>query len=146
MDTIYTIGFTKRTAEDFFETLKKSGARHLLDIRLSNTSQLAGFTKKQDLTYFLGGLTGMQYHEVKGLAPADEIFDRYHADKDWDSLEKSYRQLLKERNAGQYVPESWLKEGAVLLCSEREPEHCHRRLAADYLSQQYPGAYTIVHL
>jgi uncharacterized protein (DUF488 family) len=146
MNTIYTIGFTRRTAENFFEKLKKSGARHLLDIRLSNTSQLAGFTKKPDLIYFLKSMTGMLYHEVKGLAPTEAIFNEYHADRDWDRLQKEYVMLLQERKAEQYVPSGWLKEGAVLLCSEHEPDHCHRRLAAEYLAQHYQGSVNIVHL
>jgi uncharacterized protein (DUF488 family) len=146
MNAIYTIGFTRRTAEDFFGALKQSGARRLLDVRLSNTSQLAGFTKKQDLIYFLKGLAAMQYHEVKELAPTEAIFKEYHAGGGWERLEKDYRLLLKERKAEQYVPLDWLKEGAVLLCSEHEPLHCHRRLAAEYLSQHYPGSFNIVHL
>jgi len=146
MNNLFTIGFTKRTAEDFFETLKKSGARHVLDIRLSNTSQLAGFTKKQDLIYFLKGLADMQYHEIKELAPTEAIFKEYHAGGGWEQLEKDYRVLLKERKAEQYVQLEWLKAGSVLLCSEHEPLHCHRRLAAEYLSAHYPGSFNIVHL
>ncbi len=146
MNILYTIGFTRRSAEDFFETLKKSGSRHLLDIRLSNTSQLAGFTKKPDLSYFLSGLTGMLYHEVTELAPTEDIFKSYHADNNWEQLEQDYRTLLQERKAEQYVMLRWLKEGSVLLCSEHAPDHCHRRLAAEYLAQHFQGSFNVVHL
>jgi len=81
--TIYTIGFTKKSAEEFFEALRRSGARHLLDIRLHNTSQLAGFTKRNDLRYFLGQIVNMEYHEMPILAPEDSFISEYRETRDW---------------------------------------------------------------
>lgn len=143
---IHTIGFTKRTAENFFKSLKRSGARHLLDIRYNKTSQLAAFTKKQDLPYFLKKLTGMEYHEVPELAPSDSILEKYRSNKNWEIYEDAYNMLLGERKAEKFVPVAWLKEGAVLLCSERDPSKCHRRLAAEYLARIFNGRIVIKHL
>ena len=143
---IYTIGFTRRTAEDFFETLKKSGARHLLDIRLNNTSQLAAFTKKQDLPYFLKKITLMEYHEAPELAPSDSILKEYRLSKNWKAYEVAYNKLLVKRKADKSVPGEWLKEGAVLLCSEHNPSKCHRRLAAEYLARKITGKISVKHL
>lgn len=143
---IYTIGFTKRTAESFFETLRKSGASHLLDSRLNNTSQLAAFTKKQDLPYFLKKLAGMEYHEVPELAPSDSILKEYRRGKNWKTYEDAYNKLLRERKAEKSVRKMWLKEGAVLLCSEFDPSKCHRRLAAEYLVKKAKEKITITHL
>ena len=143
---IYTIGFTKRTAEDFFETLNKSGARHLLDIRLNNTSQFAAFTKKQDLPYLLKKLTGMQYHEVPELAPSGPILKEYRSNKDWETYANAYNMLLGKREAEKSVPVKWLREGTVLLCSEQDPSKCHRRLAAEYLAGTINGRIVVKHL
>jgi len=146
MAVLYTIGFTKRTAESFFEALKKIGARYLIDIRLNNTSQLAGFTKKQDLSYFLKKLVGMDYYELPEMAPTSSILDEYRRSKDWEHYEKAYRELLVKRRAEKLIPMDWIEEGVVLLCSEPEPQHCHRRLAAEYLSIKYVDQIKIIHL
>jgi uncharacterized protein (DUF488 family) len=145
---IYTIGFTKKSARDFFKILQKSGAKHLLDIRLNNVSQLAGFTKKNDLPYFLKHLINMEYHEVPGLAPNKIILDEYRKTKDWNKYEKSYLLLIQNRKAEKQIPPNLFEEGIVLLCSEPKPEHCHRRLAAEYLAKIMPNGLTkqIVHL
>lgn len=144
---IYTIGFTKKSAEQFFETLRKSGARHLLDIRLRNTSQLAGFTKRDDLRYFLKNLIGMEYHEIASLAPDESILKEYRVRKDWQTYEKQYLSLISARQAEKSVERKLLEEGAVLLCSEPKPNRCHRRLAAEYLALQVElEKATIVHL
>jgi uncharacterized protein (DUF488 family) len=143
---IYTIGFTKRTAENFFETLKKSGAAHLLDIRLNNTSQLAAFTKKQDLPYLLRKLTGMEYHAVPELAQDDSILKEYRRTKNWKAYEDAYNHLLIERKSEKSVPVEWLKGGAVLLCSEYDASKCHRRLAAEYLAKKPEDKLTVTHL
>ena len=144
---IYTIGFTKKSAEEFFETLRKSGARHLLDIRLRNTSQLAGFTKRDDLRYFLENLTVMEYHEVASLAPTEAMLKEYRKTKDWRAYEEQYLSLINTRHAEESVESKLLNEGAVLLCSEPKPRQCHRRLAAEYLALQVkPEKATIVHL
>jgi uncharacterized protein (DUF488 family) len=133
--TIYTIGFTKKTAERFFRALRSTGARHLLDIRLSNNSQLAGFTKKNDLSYFLKRLANMEYHEVPILAPEKSILNEYRKTRDWARYEERYLELIRQRGAEKHINPVLFEEGVVLLCSESEPTHCHRRLAAEYLAQ-----------
>jgi len=143
---IYTIGFTKRNAENFFETLKKSGVTHLLDIRLNNTSQLAGFTKKTDLIYFLDRITHIKYHYVPELAPDEVVLKAYRLNKDWQQYEIAYKNLLQYRQPEKVVPQSWLEDGATLLCSEYDASHCHRRLAAEYLSKKYTDNFNVVHL
>lgn len=146
--TIYTIGFTKKTAEKFFEILRSSGAKHLLDIRLNNSSQLAGFTKKNDLGYFLKHLVNMEYHEVAILAPEESILNDYRKTGDWAKYEERYLELIRQRRIEKYIDSALIKEGIVLLCSEVEPTHCHRRLAAEYLIQalSLKGQAEIVHL
>jgi uncharacterized protein (DUF488 family) len=132
---IYTIGFTKKSAKDFFEALRRTGAKHLLDIRLNNNSQLAGFTKKNDLPYFLKQLVNMEYHEMPMLAPDKSILQEYRKTRDWTKYEQRYRELIRNRNTEKYITPELLKEGIVLLCSESQPTHCHRRLAAEYLAK-----------
>ncbi|MBI4285724.1 MAG: DUF488 domain-containing protein [Chloroflexi bacterium] len=133
--TLYTIGFTKKTAENFFDALRSSGAKHLLDIRLSNNSQLAGFTKRDDLRYFLKRLVNMEYHKVPMLAPEESILNEYRKTGDWAKYEKRYLELVRQRGAEKHIASVLFEEGVVLLCSEAEPTHCHRRLAAEYLAQ-----------
>jgi len=131
---IYTIGFTKKSAEEFFEALRSSGAKHLLDIRLNNTSQLAGFTKRNDLSYFLKHLVNMEYHEVPILAPEESILKEYRKTGDWTKYEQRYLELIRHRNAEKHIAPALFEEGVILLCSEAEPARCHRRLAAEYLA------------
>lgn len=131
---IYTIGFTKKSAKEFFEALRSSGAKHLLDIRLNNTSQLAGFTKRNNLPYFLKYLVNMEYHEVPILAPEGLILKEYRKTGDWTKYEQRYLELIRHRNAEKHISPALIDEGVVLLCSEAKPTHCHRRLAAEYLA------------
>jgi len=144
--TIYTIGFTKKAAEEFFEALRLSGARYLLDIRLNNKSQLAGFTKRNDLRYFLRQIVNMEYHEVPILAPDDSILSEYRKTGDWAKFEKSYLELIKQRQVEHNLDPALFDGGVVLLCSEAEPDHCHRRLAAEYLVRSMLAGADIEHL
>jgi len=144
--TIYTIGFTKKTAEEFFEALRSSGARHLFDIRLHNTSQLAGFTKRDDLRYFLKRIVNMEYHEVPILAPEDSILVGYRKTGDWEEYEKAYLELIQQRRVESHINRKLFQKGVVLLCSEAEPDKCHRRLAAEYLKRTLFPRATIQHL
>ncbi len=146
--TIYTIGFTKKTAEKFFEMLHSTGAKHLLDIRLSNNSQLTGFTKRNDLPYFLKRLVNMDYHEVPILAPEESILKEYRKTGDWSRYEQRYLELIRQRHAEKHIASVLFEEGVVLLCSEAEPTHCHRRLAAEYLVRTMPiqAKTEIIHL
>lgn len=143
--TIFTIGFTKKSAKEFFEALRHSGARHLLDIRLHNTSQLAGFTKREDLRYFLRQIVNMQYHEVPILAPEDSLLSDYRKTGDWAKFEQSYLELIRQRQVERHIDPALFEDGVVLLCSEAEPNHCHRRLAAEYLARSMVEAH-IEHL
>ena len=143
---IYTIGFNEKSAEEFFETLRRSGARHLLDIRLSNTSQMAGFTKRNHLPYFLKEIVNMEYHAVPILAPEKSLRDEYRKTGDWTKYERSYLELIRQRQVELHMESSLFDDGVVLLCSEVKPDRCHRRLAADYLVHSlFPGA-SVEHL
>jgi uncharacterized protein (DUF488 family) len=141
-----TIGFTKKSAADFFGALRGAKIERLIDVRLNNVSQLAGFTKKNDLAFFVRELVGAEYvHELR-LAPRDEDLVAYRAGKlTWVDYEQSYAALLRERKVEKTIPRSLLEVRAVLLCSEATPEHCHRRLAAEYLAAKW-GGITIRHL
>jgi uncharacterized protein (DUF488 family) len=143
--TIYTIGFTKKSAEKFFTLLKESGARRLADVRLNNSSQLAGFSKRDDLKYFVKAICGMDYVHLKQLAPTQDILDAYKKEKgDWGEYEKRFLALMRERRVEETVSRE-VVDGACLLCSEETAEHCHRRLVAEYLREKW-GEVEIVHL
>lgn len=144
--TIYTIGFTKKSAKEFFESLRRTGARHLFDVRLHNKSQLAGFTKRDDLRYFLEQILNMEYHEVPILAPEDSLIAEYRKTGDWAKYEQSYLELIRQRRVEHHINPALFEDGVVLLCSEPEPDHCHRRLAAEYLAHSLLGSANIKHL
>lgn len=143
---LYTIGFAGKSAEEFFSLLKKAGVKILLDIRLNNVSQLAGFTKGKDLAYFVKGILDGQYYHMTDLAPTKELLKKYQADKNWQSYEKEFRALLEKRNVETKIKSELLKGPTVLLCSEKTAEKCHRRLAAEYLQKKILTNYTIEHL
>ena len=143
---IYTIGFTKKTAREFFEKLQGADAKYLLDTRLNNTSQLAGFSKRKDLEYFVENLTDMEYLELPILAPTSEILKQYRSDGDWQAYEVEYNGMLIERDVAREIDASLFADGAVLLCSEPTAEKCHRRLAAEFLRREVLGEASIVHL
>ncbi len=130
---IYTIGFTKKSAKEFFEILKKNNLKRIVDIRLNNTSQLAGFTKRDDLAYFLGELCSIDYCHFKYLAPTKDIRDKYIKSKDWDVYVSEYIKLLDERKVLNRLDKSLFERKTCFLCSEATPEYCHRRLLAEYL-------------
>lgn len=144
--TIFTIGFTKKSAREFFEALRDSKAKYLLDIRLHNTSQLAGFTKRDDLRYFLRQIVNMEYREIPLLAPEDSFLSEYRKTKNWTKFEQSYLDLIQRRQIENHIDLALLKDGIVLLCSEPRPDHCHRRLAAEYLAQSVHSDINIKHL
>lgn len=141
---LFTIGFTKTTAEDFFDRLKKSGARKIVDVRLNNVSQLAGFAKRDDLRYFAKAICGAGYEHRPELAPTQDILDAYKKNKgSWDEYEEKFHKLMVDRKIERIDPAT-LADGC-LLCSEDAPEHCHRRLVAEYLRKKW-GDVEIVHL
>ena len=142
---IFTIGFTKKSAERFFDLLRKSGARRVVDVRLNNVSQLAGFAKKDDLAYFARAVCGMDYVHLPQLAPTQEMLDAYKKEKgDWLAYEDRFLALMKQRRIEESVPRDVLSDGC-LLCSEDKPHHCHRRLVAEYLKEHW-GDVNIAHL
>ncbi len=140
MKTIYTIGFTKKTAEEFFTLLRTAGVRRLIDIRLNNRSQLAGFAKSRDLAFFVREVAGIEYLHAHELAPTQDILDRYRKHGGaWAEYEKDFRLLMEERGAYQGFDQELLKESPCFLCSEATPEHCHRRLVAEGLQELVPN-------
>ena len=141
-----TIGFSGKSAEEFFSILKKAGVRILLDIRLNNVSQLAGFTKGKDLAYFVKEILAGQYYHITDLAPTKELLKKYRTDKDWQSYEKEFRTLLENRNAETTIRPELIMGPTVLLCSEKTAEKCHRRLTAEYLQKKILPSYKIEHL
>ncbi|MEU5846351.1 DUF488 domain-containing protein [Saccharopolyspora shandongensis] len=142
---IHTIGFTKKSAETFFGLLRTSGAATLVDIRLNNVSQLAGFAKRDDLRYFVSELCGMEYTHQPDLAPTQPILDDYKKrGSDWATYEDRFFELMARRGIEDAIPRELL-DNAVLLCSEDQPKHCHRRLVAEYLARRW-GDVTIEHL
>ena len=134
---LFTIGFTKKSARRFFEMLRNSGAKRVVDVRLNNISQLAGFAKKDDLAYFLKEICGMEYVHLLELAPTQEILDDYKKQRgDWKTYETQFLALMKQRRIEESLPREAIADGC-LLCSEDKPHQCHRRLVAEYLKQHW---------
>ena len=142
---LYTIGFTKKTAEQFFTALQKAEVRTLLDLRLNNVSQLAGFTKRDDLRYFLKEICHARYLHLPQCAPTKEILDTYqHGGRDWEVYVADFLPLISERKIETLLTPDLLDHGC-LLCSEPTPERCHRRLVAEYMKERLPDV-RIAHL
>jgi uncharacterized protein (DUF488 family) len=142
---VFTIGFTKKPAERFFSLLTDAGVRRVVDVRLNNVSQLAGFAKRNDLAYFLRQIGGIEYVHLPMLAPTQAILDAYKKHKgDWSTYERQFYDLMRERKIEEKVPREVL-DGGCLLCSEDKPHHCHRRLVAEYLREKW-GDMEITHL
>jgi uncharacterized protein (DUF488 family) len=143
---IYTIGFAKKSAQEFFNSLKKAGIHRLIDIRLNNSSQLAGFTKRDDLEFFLKEIGGAEYIYKPILAPTKEILDGYKKKKiTWEEYERRFMKLMSERKVEDIIDKSLFDIPTVLLCSEPKPDRCHRRLVAEYLKDKW-GNIKIIHL
>ena len=143
--TLYTIGFTKKSAREFFDILINNNIKRLIDIRLNNKSQLAGFAKSDDLQYFLKKIGQIDYIYMPEFAPTDELLDGYRKKQIvWDEYEKQYCNLLAERDVlkNKDVP---VFDNACLLCSEPTAKQCHRRLAAEYIVRSNKNI-KIVHL
>lgn len=141
-----TIGFTKTSAARFFDRLKVANVRTLIDVRLHNTSQLAGFAKADDLAFFAKHLCGARYVHEPLLAPTDDILKAFKRDKgDWRPYEKSFMQLMSNRKIESKIQPELLQDGC-LLCSEDKPHYCHRRLVCEYLNSKWDNAITVRHL
>jgi uncharacterized protein (DUF488 family) len=141
---VHSIGFTKTSAEAFFSGLIRAGVKKVIDVRLNNVSQLAGFAKKEDLKYFLYGLGKIEYIHLPGLAPTDKILSEYRENRNWSVFEEKFINLIKERRIENLISPIHLDHGC-LLCSEHTPNHCHRRLVAEYLKQKW-GNIEISHI
>jgi uncharacterized protein (DUF488 family) len=143
---IYSIGFTQKSAREFFGALKAHGIQRLLDVRLNNTSQLAGFAKQADLAYFLKEICGAAYEHEPLLAPTQEMLDTYKKQKgNWETYTEEYLALIRSRKVESVLSKDSFQKKTVLLCSEATVEHCHRRLALEYLQRHWEGV-TIRHL
>lgn len=143
---VYTIGFTKRTAAEFFGALKRAGVRRVLDVRLNNSSQLAGFTKRDDLPFFLTEICGAEYIHEPLLAPTQDMFDGYKKKRgSWQDYERRFLALMAERKVEEKVDRNLFALPTALLCSETAADHCHRRLVLEYLRSKW-GDLKIVHL
>ncbi len=143
---IYTIGFTKKTAKYFFETLKQAKVKRIIDVRLNNVSQLAGFAKRDDLSYFLKQLGNIDYQHLPELAPTQAMLDAYKKQKgSWETYEKDFIKLIRARHIEDTIPKTVLHDGC-LLCSEDRPHHCHRRLVAEYLKEKWDEKVEIINL
>ena len=143
---IYSIGFTQKTAEQFFTLLRQAGIRRLLDVRLNNVSQLAGFTKRDDLRFFVKEICGADYVHEPLLAPTQEILDEYKKSKGlWADYEKKFQALITERKIEDRIDRSLFAAPTVLLCSEPTADQCHRRLVLEYLRDKW-GDVNITHL
>lgn len=135
---IYSIGFTQKSASQFFGALRSAGIERLLDVRLNNTSQLAGFAKQGDLPYFLREICGAEYEHEALLAPTQEILDAYKKHKvTWEAYTEAYLALIQSRKVESAISRESFAKKTVLLCSEASAEHCHRRLALEYLQQHW---------
>lgn len=144
---IFTIGFTKTTAQDFFERLRRNRIERLLDVRLNNRSQLAGFAKRDDLAYFLKEIIGATYEHAPLLAPTSELLDAYKkaGEMTWVEYEDRFLRLISERKIDKGLRSEDFARRTVLLCSEDKPENCHRRLVAEYLARRWPST-QVTHL
>lgn len=143
---LYTIGFTKKTAEHFFNLLKINGVKKIVDIRRRPEGQLAGFAKQADLPYFLDKLIGVKYEHLPEFAPTDEILDAYRESHDWQKFEADFAKLLSKKELPAGFFERMKSDGPYcLLCSEDKADHCHRRLVAEFMQSKEKGI-DIVHL
>lgn len=143
---VFTIGFTKKNAESFFGFLRTNNVRRLLDVRLNNVSQLAGFAKRDDLSFFLKELCDAEYEHVPELAPTKDILNAYKkGDMTWAVYEERFLNLMAQRNI-ERIMRSELAVDDCLLCSEHEPHQCHRRLVVDYINRTTDMNLSVKHL
>lgn len=142
----FTIGFTQTTAQRFFDRLVRADVRKVIDVRLHNTSQLAGFAKADDMSYFLQKIGGIDYVHMPLLAPTDAMLTDFKKRRgDWGVYQGRFLDLMAERRIEEQLKPAMF-EGACLLCSEASPRHCHRRLVCEYLNETWDGALNVEHL
>ncbi|HEY4112692.1 MAG TPA: DUF488 domain-containing protein [Rhizomicrobium sp.] len=143
--SVATIGFTKKSAEEFFRRLETAKVKKVIDVRLHNTSQLAGFAKADDLAFFLDEIGGITYEHAPLLAPTDDIIALARKKGDWVAFETQFRSLMATRKIERELSPAQL-DGACLLCAEDKPHHCHRRIVCDYLNDKWHGLLKVTHL
>lgn len=142
----YTIGFTQKGAKKFFTLIKDNNVSRIIDVRLNNVSQLAGFAKQDDLKYFLSELCNAEYVHLEELAPTKDILNDYKKKIiTWEAYEDKFNNLIAKRNIERTVDKSLLENGC-LLCSEHKPHHCHRKLVIDYLNKHWETDIEVIHL
>ena len=142
----FTIGFTQKGANKFFTLIKDNQISRIVDVRLNNISQLAGFAKRDDLKFFLSELCDADYVHIEDLAPTKDILSDYKKKLiTWEEYEDRFINLISRRNIEQTIDKSLLDNGC-LLCSEHKPHHCHRRLVVDYLNSHWNTEIEVVHL
>ena len=137
VSTLFTIGFTQKSAEEFFHLLQEGHVQKLIDVRENRVGQLAGFAKYPDLAYFLDRISGIAYEHHPSFAPSPEIRTAYRATHDWAQYENSFRALMAQRGAIEQVDPATFEGRVALLCSEPGPEKCHRRLVAEMLAEHW---------
>lgn len=147
MRKIFTIGFTRKTAEEFFDTLEDNGVTKIIDIRFNNTSQLLGFSKYPDIEYLTRKILKGEYFHDRHFAPSEKILVRYKKNViDWDEYEKEFADLMDYRDIDNYIADKYFdQENYCLLCAEVSPENCHRRLVAEKI-RDVLGDVEIIHL
>jgi uncharacterized protein (DUF488 family) len=146
MPTVYTIGYRHKPLTTFIGQLREAGVDAVMDVRLRNTSHLAGYTKRDDLAFLLREGFGIAYEHHPELAPTPEILDAYRDDKDWAAYEARFLPLLEERSAEEVGRDILTRYSTpCVLCAEPTPEHCHRRLVAEYWAEHLTEL-TVVHL
>ncbi len=142
---IYSIGFTKTTAEGFFTRLIETRVRRVLDVRLNTASQLAGFAKGRDIPYLLHTIAGIDYQHEPLLCPSADILESYkrHGHMPWSEYEERFTALMDQRRVAERLDPVGFERATALLCSEATPEHCHRRLVIEYLAKHWPDVQAV---
>lgn len=139
MNKIYTIGFTKKSAQSFFNTLKSNNVDILVDIRLNNTSQLSGFAKFPDIQYFLNEICNIKYIYDGTFSPTETLLKGYRKKSvTWEAYEENFEEIMISRDIEKHINENYLSlstKNICLLCSEATAEKCHRRLVALHFSE-----------
>lgn len=139
---LYTIGYSKKTAEEFFDILRDNGVTQVVDIRRHNSNQLAGFTKQSDLPWFLDTIAGIGYSHELALAPSEDLMRAYRKEGlPFDEFAAKLRKQFEDRE----MPTKATFDHAALLCSEADPSTCHRLVASEYLAEKWSGV-EVIHL
>lgn len=141
MEKLYTIGFTKKSAENFFELLKKNQIGVMIDVRLNNTSQLSGFSKYPDIRFFLKKISNIEYISDINFAPEEWVLKDYKAKKlSWEEYVANFDRTMEQRGVLDYIKENYvdyIDKHICLLCSEEKAVNCHRSLVAQRFNKVF---------